>query len=272
MSTYALKLPRYTIANSVCVVAKNNPDYVLRSYTEKDVVLVSKDERGIENEWFVVSVDDDELIMVNGQKWQRYHSKDYGFKDTVHANCAPELFSIMFRRGYKISDQILDLLKTALEELFACPIFYLEFPNRDEICNWSSASVFSRYVELLEEIGKTVNDFVAQETIDNFFDKMFSELYMVDAKSMLYSGKIVLSPETHQKYSEASKMFKEISDIAMEEAIAAKSIHLWHGEWMKSAKYKGIDFVIRVFRSHIYVLLPYKNGRTVQCIAKFDWY
>ncbi|MBQ7668356.1 MAG: hypothetical protein IJS47_03435 [Clostridia bacterium] len=267
MNTYALKIPRlFTGDNVITVVDKNNPVSVHRTLGSKDIVMVDSDHIR-EYEWYIVSVEDDEIIMVNGDKWHRFSCIDHGFKDTVRMNNAPELLGLIQRKGYKLPQKVEALLHTSLNELFSKPIF------RTETREWSTASVFIRYKDALEELHKTVNDFVNQAKIDTLFDKLIVSLAIGDANLMYNTGRIMLSPIIREELKEATMQFKRIRSLAFDTADAAKGIHKWSSEWKTSVKFEGIDLVVRVHRDHVYVLIPHgKDGYIMECVGWFDFY
>lgn len=265
MNTYVGKFrTNVELANGIAIMAKNNPDTVLRTYNKKDEVLRTYED-GFAYSWFIISVEHDEVIFVNHKKWSRYVNICDGVKDTIKVNPVIELYEEARKQNVALPESYVDALGTSLRELFRYPVFSTAERT------WSSASVFAKYKRVLSEYKKKVNDFVDENRLDNFFMQL-AEVYAFSEIHVLYDYEFVtLSEKTRKSLIEREYEFSKYRRTAFEVANADCSEHKWFNEWEKKHDFDGKEFIIEVCQKHVYLMVPYEKGFVKECIGWFEF-
>jgi len=265
MNAYVLKLRTNVDAeNGIAVVSKNDDTVVLREYRKKDEILRTYDAE-IAYSWFIVPVSDDEIIYVNNRKWNRYRFVSNGVKDTIFLNATPQLFAEAEKKGVVLPESYMDAFKTSLNELFRFPVFF-----NSEKRSWSTASVFWRYKSILNQLDKTVNDFVEQSVIDNFFKQMVNVYAKSDIKALLDGERIIISSDVKALINKLNWEMSNIATCAFERAIKFANEHNWSNEWFSTISYEGKEFKIKLIQYHVYLLIPYGKSEISECVGWLD--
>jgi len=260
MKSFVLKLrTNVDVGNGIAVVSKNDDTVVLREYHKKDEILRTYEEK-IAFSWFVISVEDDEVIYVNNQKWNRYRFISEGVKDTIYLNSTPELFIEAKRNGVVLPGNYIDAFTTALRELFKFPVF----PNEKR--KWSSATIFNRYKTVLFQLDKTVNDFLSQEEIDGFFNQMVNLYALSKIKMMLEGKRVSVSPDVETKINGLKKELSYMGTQAFN-AFIANGIKDWDEEQWSTMRYNNTEITVRVNNAHVYVVIPYGKSEVWECVG-----
>ena len=265
MKTFVLKLRTNSdVENGIAIVASNNSDTVLRTYEKKDEVLRTY-EGSVAYSWFLIPVDENEVIFVNNKKWRRYREKEDGVKDTICVNATPELYYSAKKAGVVLPEMYYEALKTSLTELFMFPVF------SSETRKWNSVKVFMQYKNLLPELEKKVNDFVEQSQLDKFFESLVNLYAATEIKSFIDGGLIRLSQSTKQKVDELMVTFAQIRRWAFSLAKEYSNEHNWYMDWMHETEYKGKPVTLMVKCYHLYVIFPYgKDSSITECVGWFE--
>ena len=252
------------LANGIAIVAKNDPDTVLRTYSKKDEVLRTY-ENGIAYSWFIIGVDYDEVIYVNHKKWNRYETICGGVKDTIKVNPVVELYEEAKKQNVTLPESYFEALGTSLREIFRYPIF----ANSER--TWSSASVFAKYKRVLRECEKTVNDFVDENKLDNFFTQL-AAVYAFSEIHVLYDQEhVALSAETRSVLVQREYEFSKYKRIAFAVASENFAEHKWFSEWNKKYDFGGNEFIIKVCKKHVYLMIPHGKDYVKECIGWFEY-
>lgn len=262
--TFVLKLKtNFDVENGIAVVSKSNTDTILRTYEKKDEILRTHED-GVAYSWFIITVNENEVIFVNNKMWKRYSNSGEDIKDTIFLNATPDLYWNAKKAGVTLPAEYTEALRTSLKEIFKFPVF------SNKTRKWNSVKVFLRYKTLLNEIEKKVNDFVEQKEIDNFFEILTNLYAAAEIKAFMDGGLIRLSDNTKCKVDCMLSNFAGIRRWAFNFAKDYSTEHNWYTEWVREATYQEMTVTVKVQCYHLYVIFPYGKDNITECVGWFD--
>jgi len=166
-------------------------------------------------------------------------------------NATPELFEKAKENGVELhKESYLDALKTSLRELFKFPVF------SNEKRTWNSATVFMHYKNILRCLGKTVNDFVEQERIDNFIEQLIKVYALKEIRAFTTDNMVWMSESVFEKLCSAKMEFSRMASHAFNYADKFKNVHNWYSEWESETFYNDMKILVRVNKYRVYILIP----------------
>lgn len=190
-----LKVPEAYAKSGICHLRKDGS--LVKKLFSEDADLISELDDDV-YAFFIIEAKNEDVVKYNRFQ-HRLFSPGFNENDIyLSSNEIAEMCHILLKNGAPLPKNIEDLLKDKLSMFFSDIIQF-------ESNGFNSSSVWETYEWILKYIGKNVNSYVPQSTIDNFINLLSSKHEIGQIEKISESTFIDISLESIELYLKAKE-------------------------------------------------------------------